>query len=306
MATTRAVAAQETISTAETTDLSRYVLILGNFTNLPDVAKLSENYRYIFTPPKESHNWKGAMTGEVRGPFLALEFEKDMYNPDGWMIGSSDDTDRCDVQIAVAGNKSGVSRQHFRIDLDAKSTCPRLTQFTHRNPLGVIIHGKRGDRKLLLTQKKSIKVETFAPITVNFGTSSFQAWRLTLTSPDETKRYRQRLERHFQNYFDTVPVFPSIQPLSGPKTLAVRFGQNSAVYKREGELGKGTSGTVYRVVEATSRKIYAAKEPYYKASDSGTKLVERFKRLEAEYDKLVELKHVSLCLSIRDSRYTRY
>ena len=88
--------------------------------------------------------------------------------------------------------------------------------------------------------------------------------------------------------------------------MAVRFGQNSAVYKREGELGKGTSGTVYRVVEATSRKIYAAKEPYYKASDSGTKLVERFKRLEAEYDKLVELKHVSLCLSIRDSRYTRY
>ncbi|KAF1952921.1 hypothetical protein CC80DRAFT_596324 [Byssothecium circinans] len=124
----------KTISAAETTDLSRYVLILGNFTNLPD---------------------KGAMTGEVRGPFLTLEFEKDMYNPDGWMIGPSDDTDRCDVQIAVAGDKSGVSRQHLRIDLDVESACPRLTQFTYQNPLAVIVYRKRGDRKLLLTQKKS-------------------------------------------------------------------------------------------------------------------------------------------------------
>ena len=299
-------ASREIISASTMTDLSRYVLILGNFTSLRNVAQLSENYRYIFSPPKDNDNWKGAMLGEVHEPFLALEFEKDMYTPDGWMIGSSDDTDRCDIQIAMVGDKSGISRQHLRIDLDVESKCPRLTQFTARNPLAVTVHEKDGDRKLLLTQKKSVKIDTQAPITVNFGTSSFQAWRPILTSPEQIRIYRQRLEKHFKNYFDTMPIFPSTKPLSGTETLLVRFGQDGAVYKREAELGKGTHGTVFRVVEATSGETYAAKEPYFKASDSGATLVNRYKRLEAEYDKLIELKHVRLCHFVHSRWHSVY
>ena len=53
------------------------------------------------------------MTGEVRGLFLALEFEKDMYNPDGWMIGSSDDTDRCDMQEKLHANFLETGRKRL-------------------------------------------------------------------------------------------------------------------------------------------------------------------------------------------------
>jgi hypothetical protein len=113
MPTTKVDNNHKTSPTQQETDLSRYVLILGNFINLSNVADLSENHRYIFNPSNANHRWKGAMTGDVRGPFPALEFGKDMYSPDGWMVGSSDDTDRCDIQIAVAGDQSGVSRQHL-------------------------------------------------------------------------------------------------------------------------------------------------------------------------------------------------
>lgn len=163
MATTKADAAQETISAAETTDLSRYVLILGNFTNLPDVAKLSENYRYIFTPPKESHNWKEAMTGEVRGPFLALEFEKDMYNPDGWMIGSSDDTDRCVCRLLWLATSLALVGSTFESIL----TWNLHGRVLLNSPIGthwpLLFTGSVETAKLLLTQKRSVKIETFAP-----------------------------------------------------------------------------------------------------------------------------------------------
>ena len=120
-------ALREIISALMMTDLSWYVLILGNFTLLCNVAQLSENYRYIFSPLKDNDNWKGAMLGEVYEPFLALEYEKDMYTLDGWMIGSSDDTDWCDIQIVMVGDKLGISRQYLRIDLDVELKCPRLT-----------------------------------------------------------------------------------------------------------------------------------------------------------------------------------
>lgn len=74
---------KETESADKATDLSRYVLMLGNFTNLPDVATLSENSRYLFTPPKGNQNWKGGLAGPVRSPVLALEFGKDIYSPEG-------------------------------------------------------------------------------------------------------------------------------------------------------------------------------------------------------------------------------
>jgi hypothetical protein len=87
-------------STAAEKDLSHCALILGKFTNLRNVATLSKSHEFVFTPPKESHNWKGAMAGEIGGPFLALEPGKNMYLRGRWIIGAPDDIDRCDMQIA--------------------------------------------------------------------------------------------------------------------------------------------------------------------------------------------------------------
>lgn len=75
----------------------------------------------------------------------------------------------------------------------------------------------------------------------------------------------------------------------------MRFGKDGAVYKQDEAIGKGSHATVYRVKEVTSGKFYAAKEPHYKALEAPSKTLERFNRLSAEFEKLVELKHVSLC-----------
>ncbi|KAI1345658.1 kinase-like domain-containing protein [Xylaria sp. FL0043] len=277
-------------------DLSRYALILGNFINLPDVAKLSENARYLFVPPKGDDNWKGGLSGDVCGPFLALEIGEHMYSAEGWMIGSSSNTDLCDIQVAVAGDKSGISRRHLRIDIDVRSKSPRVNIFTDRSSVRIIIHEKNGDRQRVLAPRKAFTLTEFVPITVDFGTSHFQAWRPILGSPGEKTRYLQRVEKHFKEYMDSVPTIPSIRSVSGAETMAVRFGQDGGVYQRDtmGNLGKGSNATVYRVVDVTSGEVYAAKEPYYKSSDPASKVAERFQDLKAEYKKLVELKHPNI------------
>ncbi|KAL5118787.1 hypothetical protein ACEQ8H_003290 [Pleosporales sp. CAS-2024a] len=283
---------EESESSNEPTDLSRYVLILGNFTNLPDVATLSENSRYLFAPPKEDQNWKGSVIGQTRLPFLALEFGKHMYSPEGWVIGSSSDSDECDVQLTADRENLGISTRHLRVDVDEVSKCPRFTLLSSQNPLRIIIHEKSGDRKVFLTHGIPVKIEESDSITVDFGTSSFLAWRPNLEFLEKV-RYRQRCETLFNEYIESVPTFPSLGRLSRAETVAVRFGQDGAVYRRDGMsyIGKGAHATVYRVVEMNSGKHYAAKEPYYKTSDSTSETLKRIKRLGAEYNKLVALKH---------------
>jgi hypothetical protein len=167
------------------------------------------------------------------------------------------------------------------------------------------VHEKDNGRKLLLTQGKSVKIYISAPITVNFGTCNFQAWRLTLEHSCKI-RYRQHLEHHFEDYFKTMPIFPSFQPFSGKNTQTLRFGERDAVYKQGIRTGTGLHASVYQVRDVISGKVYAAKEPHYNLSDLNCKRVERYELLEAKYYKLVELKHVSPPLLILGYYNTAY
>ena len=61
-------------------------------------------------------------------------------------------TDKCDLQLAK-GNTTGVSREHFKIDLSPDTHCPRLAVMS-RNPIQTHI----GDRTVTLDQGQSLEV----------------------------------------------------------------------------------------------------------------------------------------------------
>ena len=56
-----------------------------------------------------------------------------MYFPQGWVLGSLNDLDICDLQL-VKDNISGISRRHFKIDLSPDNYRPRFIVLL-RNPV---------------------------------------------------------------------------------------------------------------------------------------------------------------------------
>jgi len=88
------------MATSEAADLARVVLLLGSIVTTDAILELSENRRYEFKPPEDNDdgtaNWKGVQSEELDAPFFRLTFGEHMYSPKGWLVGSSDDTDKCD------------------------------------------------------------------------------------------------------------------------------------------------------------------------------------------------------------------
>lgn len=75
-------------------------------------------------------------------------------------------------------------------------------------------------------------------------------------------------------------------------TLDIRFGLNNAVYQQQAKLGSGTFATVMKVKELKTKRIFAAKEPHYKESDTPGVVRKRWEALSDEFQKLMKLKHV--------------
>lgn len=117
-------------ATSSVSDLSRTLLLLGSFSGIRNILDLSDNARYEFKLPRGDDerlaDWSGNQSETLIAPVLALMFGEHMYSPQGWIFGSSDDSDKCDVQLAT-NNTTVISRQHFRIDVSPSMDCPRLT-----------------------------------------------------------------------------------------------------------------------------------------------------------------------------------
>ena len=150
------------MATTNAVDLSGIVLLLGNIVGSDKIFELSDNSRYEFQPPEGNNdgpvNWRGDQSDKLTSPFLGLVFGKHMFSPLGWVIGSSDDSDKCDLQLAK-DNTTGVSRQHFRIDLSPDTHCPRITVLS-RNPIHIHI----GDRTVTLDQGQSLEIVSGSPL----------------------------------------------------------------------------------------------------------------------------------------------
>lgn len=274
----------------EVKDLANIVLILGNFVGTPNILALSENSRFKFTPPcdeNDNASWKGGQAGELAAPLVCLKFGENIYSPHGWVLGSSDNTDRCDLQIAE-NNKTGISRQHIRVDISPVRRCPRLTVIS-TNPIRI----RDGDRTVTLHQGQDFEISR--PVTIDMGRSSFRAWRPIL-SAEEQRLYWQNAEKFSEEFLDALPKHLPIKlNTPGASTFNLRFGGNNTVYieDRRTPANKGSAGSVMMVRELKSGKAFAAKELWFKSTDSASKRRKRWEQLTEEYQKIVKLKHVS-------------
>lgn len=278
------------MATTKGEDLANIVLILGNFVGTPNILELSDNSRYEFTlsgDKDDDASWKGGQAEELAAPLLCLKFGENMYSPQGWVLGSLDDTDRCDLQLAK-NNETGISGQHFRIDISPVRHCPRLTVMS-TNPIRI----SDGFRMVILLQGQVFDISR--PVTIDMGNSSLRAWRPIL-STEEQRLYWRNAEKFSKEFLDALPKHLPIKLNSpGASTFNLRFGENNTVYieDRKRPASKGNAGSVMMVRESKSGKVFAAKELWFKATDSASKRRKRWEELTAEYQKIVKLKHVS-------------
>lgn len=277
------------MATTEAVDLSSIVLLLGNIVGTDKILELSDNSRYEFHAPEGNDdglaNWRANQSDKLTAPFLGLVFGEHMYSPQGWVIGSSDDSDTCDLQLA-RDNTTGVSRRHFKIDLSPDIHCPRLTVLS-RNPVKIHI----GDRTVTLDQGQSLEI--LSAVTINLGEVTVRAWRPTL-SHEEEQRYRRNAEKFSEEFLDALPKLPISLNATRASTFDVRFGSNHTVYKSEETrtTSTGSFASVMKVKELHSQKIFAAKVPHFKASDPASKVRKRWESLTEEFRKNIKLQHV--------------
>ncbi|KAH6656160.1 hypothetical protein BKA67DRAFT_562791 [Truncatella angustata] len=228
--------------------------------------------------------WLGGLSKRPQGPILGLEFGKDMYSSDGWVLGSAPDNNAADVQLAE-DNTKGVSKRHFRIDIHPLSCKPRVTVLSRS------LHFVGDGDDDLLTQHEDREITESAVF--NLGGTVFLAWRPKLT-PREVRTYRKKALKFSE---DAALAMPRYFPLlsSAPETITskVRYGENEKVYVFQGHSGKGTSASVILVQERKSGDILAAKEPYYKSSDDPGIRRNRWEELNKESDYLSRLDHVA-------------
>jgi len=271
-------------------ELSDIVLLLGNIEGTEDILGLSDNSRFSFIPEDGADNegWCGGQRfGDLTGPFLCLMFGRHMFSPEGWICGSWPDSEQCDLQLAK-DNRTGVSRRHFRVDIEPEAHRPRLTNIS-RNPMR--IHDSTHTKTIQLDPKDRVEI-TF-PVIIDLGEVRLRAWRPDLSCDNgQRQRYKRNAELFHRDYMGALPR--SAIGSSVP-TLDIRFGllTNNA-YKREGaDIGAGTFASVMKVRELKSDTYFAAKVPHYRVSDAPGKARNRWESLSKEFQKLTTLKHAS-------------
>ncbi|KAJ9130177.1 Phosphoenolpyruvate carboxylase kinase [Pleurostoma richardsiae] len=274
------------MSAAKPVDLSRVVVILGSFVGVDDVLGLSENSRYEFLPPTDGgDSWKGGQSAqELEPPLLCLTIGKHMFDPRGWVGGSHSDSDMCDLQLAV-NNQTGISRRFIRFDISPVTHKPRVTVLSDKK-----IRIWDGDS--FMTCRSGQPTEFSRPVTIDLGAVRFRAWP-PLRTAAEGRKYKRRAAEFSEDILRAVPKYlPSIS--SQPETAGhnVRYGRHGAVYVNElGLSSRGMCASVMMVEDRTTGRVFGAKEPYYKTSDSADAARKRFEALQREYEHIIQLEH---------------
>lgn len=277
----------------QTPGLADVVLFLGHFTGVEDIVSLSDNKRYQFIPPTTGTRWKGDKPREkLTGAILCLTFGEHLFSPEGWVMGSSPDSDVCDLQLAK-NNQTGISRRHFRIDTAPKTRLPRLTVLSATGTIRLL----DGGRSVSLVRGKSIEISRM--VTIDLGAVSFRAWRPELTVAEE-RRYNEKALNWSKEVVAAVPrYFPPLNSQPETVTSNIRYGKNKAVYVNEGGVeARGMTASVMCVRERKSGSMFGAKEPYFKASDDFGKVRSRWEDLRREFDNVVKLDHPHIVKAI--------
>ncbi|KAG8407453.1 hypothetical protein J3459_018485 [Metarhizium acridum] len=180
------------MSTHETVDLSKVVVILGSFVGVNNILRLSENSRYEFQPPP-------GITCTIRG----------------WVLGSDPDSDKCDLQLAET-NQTGISRRFIRIDISLVTHNPRVTVLSD-----ITIRIRDGDRILPCTPGKPKGFP--GPVTIDLGAVRLRAWP-SIRSAKETRAYKQDARKFSEDILRAVPKYiPSVKRHPATAKHNVRF-----------------------------------------------------------------------------------
>lgn len=279
------------MSTAKSVDLSKVVVFLGSFDGVDDILKLSENSRYEFVPPTGGTNtsWMGDQSDELelKPPFMCLTIGEHLFDPQGWVLGSHGDSDKCDLQVAE-NNQTGISRRLIRFDISPATHNPRITLLSERR-----VRIRDGNR--VLTCRPGEPMEFSHPVVVDCEAVRFRAWPPKRTNSD-ARKYKDAARVFSEDILRAVPKYiPSIRSQPETVTHNIRYGKDGAVYVNEwgGVESKGAHASVMKVKDMVTGHIYGAKEPYYKLSDDHDSARKRFEALQMEYNHIVQLDHVS-------------
>lgn len=157
-----------------------------------------------------------------------------------------------------------------------------------RNAVRVHLEGRS------VTLHQGERIELISASRIDVGTVKLRAWRPDL-SPSEERLYRRNADKFSRDVLDALPKLPLNLSTSSNLTLDLRFGKNHAIYKREevAPISSGSFATVIKVRELQSQRVYAAKIPHFRSSDSAGTARKRWESLKEEFDKITKLRHVS-------------
>ncbi|TAQ86472.1 hypothetical protein B7494_g5203 [Chlorociboria aeruginascens] len=210
---------------------------------------------------------------ELLPPFLYLVSARSSDDPQGWILGSDNDTVQCDIQVA-SSHVTGVSRRLFRIDIDPITTDPRIMLLKERGSLRM----RMDDRSTIICDP--LRPYTFdGPVILDLGPVWFRAWPPT-RSHNEQRRYKKAVAELSMSMLEAIPKY--IMPLNAiePETATenTRGGKNNAYVTDRVVSQRGSSSFVIMVRERKSGNIFVAKEPNYKISDDPARLRARAER----------------------------
>ncbi|TWU70520.1 hypothetical protein ED733_000352 [Metarhizium rileyi] len=258
-----------------------------------DILGLKNNCFYEFKPPNPEEDpqsgWKGGQLFNSTGQLYCFVFGENIHAPHGWVMGSSL-ADSCDFRLAV-DNRGGVSREHLRIDISPDDHCnPRVNNLS-RNPIRVW----HGNRLVVLATREHTDITE--PVRIDIGDLIIPAWRPTL-SLDEMKQFKKYGKRFHHDYMRAVPRPSEVYLMA--KTPDIRLGMGGRMYKRAEDFhaSSGSFASVIKVEELKSKRVFAAKIPHYRQSDSIAMARMRWELLVNEFRRLIELRHTNIVQAV--------
>ncbi|KAH7010699.1 kinase-like domain-containing protein [Microdochium trichocladiopsis] len=208
---------------------------------------LSSNASFILDPSQLSKAQQQALVGDridpLPDPTFVLRFEQNIYNPDGWFFGSSDDTTESDFQI-IADNSSGVSRKHILIDVDPDELRPRVTNRSS-NAIRITGHTEEGVTRYITLEKGEHELLPGSS-TLDFGPVTFSFRRPKLVAREDINKFRKHTDDFNKGVLAALPR----NPKTGNLTPNMRCAQMGIF---------------------NTKTIYAAKITHYHAADNDSK-----------------------------------
>lgn len=266
-------------------DLATTVLLIESKNSPAEAAlELPRNGGFVVQPDVEETP-QALSAGREETPFInsakavcALLLTDKLREPFIWVFGSN--LEKCDFQLATTSKGTGVSGRHFCITYNWESKSLLLVNLSRHHTL---MRSPKLGRDIMVRDSRIIPSNE--DTTVEAGIVS-----LSIHIPERGK-HQDTFDKALSTYLDDVePAIPRIAKFDSdrpsqetPLVILGKRKQTHYLIEKEGDIGKGTFGTVSKALDIVTGNLYAAK---------------RFvgSKASMEIDILQNLSHVSLLL----------